>query len=60
MIWELAHKGGSGSTGEAALLEGRWFAGCDLRASVPAGLRLRDFGIERTVARPRQQGRLFG
>lgn len=51
---------GSGSTGEAALLEGRWFAGCDLSPTTPAPLRLREFGIESRLTRPRSQGRLFG
>lgn len=51
---------GSGSTGEAALIEGRVFAGCDLRETTPALARLRDFGEPAALLRARSQGRLFG
>ena len=53
---------GSGSTGEAALISGRHFAGCDLREKTPALERLRDFGTPADLLRARThvQGRLFG
>ena len=53
---------GSGSTGEAALLAGRNFAGCDVAPDAVrrAGLRLARHGTAGLVTRDRKQGELFG